>query len=83
MKWLIALVLPSTLGWSADGHRIISDLTLRLIDERSLEYLKTHLEDTTFAEASVWADSDGAKRAYPGSEFSHFIDSCTIREDKG
>lgn len=72
MRYFVSLLLPCALGWSGDGHRVIIDLALRLVDERSMGYLRTHLDGTTFAEASVWADTNGAKLAYPGSEFFHF-----------
>ena len=70
---LISILIPASLGWGGDGHRIISDLALRLISDTSRNYLELHLKSLkSISRASVWADSDEAKSEYPGSEYFHF-----------
>ena len=73
MKHILPLLYTTAFGWSGDGHRIISDLALRLVDARARSYLSAHIpEHSSFSDASVWADTDEAKSAYPGSEAFHF-----------
>jgi hypothetical protein len=71
---LLAL-LTTVSSWSGDGHRIVVDLALQLMNEHSHAYLTAHLgsvSEKTVSRASVWADTDEAKTEYPGSEAFHF-----------
>ena len=68
---LVALVS----GWGGEGHRIVADLALRLIDHKTMGYLQSHLGtigEKTMAKVSTWADSEDAISRYPNSASYHF-----------
>ena len=73
--YLLFPLLTTVSSWGGDGHRIVVDLALQLMNEHSHAYLSAHLgsvSEKTVSRASVWADTDEAKSEYPGSEAFHF-----------
>lgn len=63
-------------SWGGDGHRIITQIALNRISERAKAFLDSFLDSTKgIINASIWADTEAAERAYPGSSAYHFCNT--------
>jgi hypothetical protein len=63
-------------GWGGDGHRIITQLALGQISNKAQSFLYKLLgSERAVLTASVWADTDAAKRDYPDSGAYHFCNT--------
>ena len=72
-------VISSVVGWGGDGHRIVASLAESLISSRYSESLLGSLD---LVQASVWADTDKAKGAYPMSSAYHYSNTPYRRCDR-
>ena len=74
------MILPFALfsivsGWSGDGHRIITQIALGRLSERGTNFVESLIGSKSIVTASLWADTEAAERAYPGSSSYHFCNT--------
>ncbi len=74
MLFVCISLLRSVIGWGRDGHREVARIAFRKTTSKGRKFLKAHGIDSieSFAEASLWADTDEATVMYSGSDELHF-----------
>jgi len=72
--FLVVVWTRSIVGWSSEGHQIISQVALEFLSSTGVRFWNSHLGGSVedMVAASVWADSEEAQRNYPESPEYHF-----------
>ena len=71
---IVCNIMHSVIGWGQHGHREVARFAYRRTTNKGRKFLKANgIESAeSFAEASLWADTEEARVAYPGSDELHF-----------